>query len=104
MVQRGAAELGDAVGPDGLLHLGPGQRPEVGVGGVEDLEVAVREVGEEGGALGRPLGFRDVEQPVGQGPFAGSVFGGGVGRWVGGWCCHFGTFFGVWEVWWSRGH
>lgn len=80
MVERGAAEIVDAVRFDRPAHLGPCQALEFGVGDVDDLEVSGRDVGEEGRALGRPLGFRDVEEPVGEGSFPGFVFGDGVDR------------------------
>ena len=90
MVQRRAAEFVDSVGSDRPLHLGPRQALELGRGDVDDFEVAGRDVGEEGRALGRPLGFGDVEEPVGQGPFSGSVFGDGVCGWICLWCGHCG--------------
>ena len=80
MVERRAAELLDPVGPDRPPHLRPRQAPERGFGDVDDVEVPGRDVGEEGWAVGRPLGFGDVEEPVGEGPFPGSVGGeGGYG-------------------------
>lgn len=89
MVQRSAAEIVDPVRLDRPPHFRPRQALEVGRRDVDDFEVPGRDVGEEGRALGRPLGFGDVEEPVGERPFAGFVFGGGVyGRRVWFWCCH----------------
>lgn len=78
MIQRRAAEIVDAVGSDRSLHFRPCQALELGFGTVDDFEVPGRDVGEEGGALGRPVGFGDVEEPVGEGSFSGSVCRGGV--------------------------
>lgn len=82
MVQRRAAEVVDPVRSDRPPHLRPGQALELGRGDVDDFEVPGRDVGEEGRALGRPLGLGDVEEPVGQGPFPGPVFGVGVCGWI----------------------
>ena len=84
MIQRRAAEIVDFVRPNRLLDLRPRQTLEIGVWGVYDFEVPRRDVGEERRALGRPLGFGDVDEPVGEGPFSGFV--GGDGVWVCGVC------------------
>lgn len=99
MVQRRAAELVDAVRPDGPLHLRPRQALEFRLRGVYDLEVPRRDVGEEGRALGGPLGFGDVQEPVGEGPFSGFVFGEGGGGRVGGLGCHCAVFGNGWRCW-----
>lgn len=91
MIQRRAAEIVDPVRPDRLLDLRPRQTLELGVWGVDDFAVPWGDVGEEGRALGRPLGFGDVDEPVGEGPLAGFVGGGGVCLLGGG---HYGGFKG----------
>lgn len=80
-IQRRAPEIVNPIRPDCRLHIGPRQPLEVGRGHVDDFEVPGRDVGEERGALGRPLRFRDVEKPVWERPFAGSVGGDGVSFW-----------------------
>lgn len=65
MVQRRAAELVDAVRFDRLPYFGPRQALEVAFREIYDFEIPGRDVREERWALGWPLGFRDVEEPVG---------------------------------------
>ena len=91
MVQRSATEIVDVVRFDRRLHLGPRQALELGFREVDDFEVPGRDVGEERRALGRPLGFGDVEEPVREGSFSRLVLRDGVyGRlWL--WCCHCGV-------------
>lgn len=78
MVQRSATEIVDAVRFDRRLHLRPRQALELGLREVDDFEVPGRDVGEECWAFGRPLGFGDVEEPVGEGSFSHLVFRDGV--------------------------